>query len=75
MDKAFVNDKGQIMIPARLRHRLGIRTGTQVCVYEQDGAIMIQPITDEYIQKMAGVTGTKGKLLKALMQEKTAARE
>ncbi len=28
------------------------------------------PITDEYIERMAGVLGTKGRLLKALKEEK-----
>jgi hypothetical protein len=37
--------------------------------------IATKPITGEYIRKMAGVTGTKGKLLKALMQEKAKERE
>ena len=35
-----------------------------------DGEIAIKPITDDYIRNMAGMTGTKGKLLKALMEEK-----
>ncbi len=34
----------------------------------------IKPITDAYIERMAGVTGTKGKLLKALKEEKAMER-
>ena len=75
MDKAVVTVKGQVVIPSKLRRRFGIKKGTQVYMYESEGAIVIKPITDEYIQKMAGVMGTKGKLLKALMQEKTKERE
>jgi hypothetical protein len=37
---------------------------------QRDGDVVIKPITDEYITKMAGTTGTKGKLLKALKEEK-----
>ena len=44
--------------------------GTQVYLYERDGEIVIKPITDESIRSMAGFTGTKGKLLKALMKGK-----
>jgi hypothetical protein len=44
-------------------------------VYERDGEITIKPITDDYIRNMAGMAGTKGKLLKALMVEKTKERE
>jgi AbrB family looped-hinge helix DNA binding protein len=58
------------VIPSRLRRKFGIKKGTQVYVYERDGEIAIRPITDDYIRNMAGMAGTKGKLLKALMEEK-----
>ena len=74
MDKTIVTAKGQVVIPSELRQRFGIKKGTQVCLYENNDAIVIKPITDEYIQKMAGFTGTKGKLLKALMAEKAKKR-
>jgi len=70
MHKSIVTTKGQLTIPSRLRDRLGIKRGTQVCLYERDGEIVIRPITDEYIRSMAGFTGTKGRLLKALRDEK-----
>jgi AbrB family looped-hinge helix DNA binding protein len=75
MDKAVVTVKGQVVIPSKLRRRFGIKKGTQVFLYEKDDAIVIKPITDDYIQKMAGTTRTKGKLLKALMEEKAKERE
>jgi len=70
MHKTIVTTKGQLTIPSRLRDRLGIRKGTQVCLYERDGEIVIRAITDEYIRSMAGFTGTKGRLLEALRDEK-----
>jgi AbrB family looped-hinge helix DNA binding protein len=75
MDKAVVTVKGQVVIPARLRRRFGIKKGTQVYLYEREGEIILRPITDEYIRAMAGMTGTKGRLLKALMEEKAKERE
>lgn len=75
MDKATVTIKGQVVIPSRLRRKLGIKQGTQVTFYEREGEIVIKPITDEYLQRMAGFTGTKGKLLKALKIEKAKERE
>ena len=75
MDKTAVTIKGQIVIPAKLRRRFGIRKGTQVYLYERDEEIIIKPITDEYLRSMAGITGTKGKFLKALMEEKSKERE
>ena len=75
MDKTNVTVKGQVVIPSRLRRKFGIKKGTQVYLYERDGEIVVKPITDEYIRSMAGITGTKGKLLKALMEEKAKERE
>jgi AbrB family looped-hinge helix DNA binding protein len=75
MDRAVITQKGQIVIPSKLRRKFGIKKGTHVCVYERDGEIAIQPITDDYIRNMAGMAGTKGKLLKALMAEKAKERE
>lgn len=75
MDKVVVTVKGQVVIPSRLRRRFGIKKGTQVYLYEREGEIILKPITDEYIRTMAGMTGTKGRLLKTLMEEKAKERE
>jgi AbrB family looped-hinge helix DNA binding protein len=74
MDKAVVTVKGQVVIPSKLRRKFGIKKGTQVSLFERDGEIVIKPITDEYIRSMAGITGTKGRLLKALKEEKVKER-
>jgi AbrB family looped-hinge helix DNA binding protein len=70
VDKSIVTLKGQVVIPSRLRRKFGIKKGTRVCLYERDGEIIVRPVTDEYLSSLAGVTRTKGKLLKALMKEK-----
>jgi AbrB family looped-hinge helix DNA binding protein len=75
MDRAVVTAKGQIVIPAKLRRKFGIKKGTQVYIYERNGELAIKPITDDYIRNMAGMAGTKGKLLKALMAGKAKERE
>ncbi len=74
MDKTIVTVKGQVVIPSKLRRKFGIKKGTQVYLYERNGEIIIKPITDEYIRSMVGITGTKGKLLKALKEEKAKER-
>ncbi len=74
MDKASVTIKGQIVIPSRLRRKFGIKKGTQVFLFERGDEIVIKPITDEYIRSMAGVMGTKGKILKALNEDKAKER-
>ena len=75
MDKSVVTVKGQVVIPSKLRRKFGIKKGTQVYFYERDGEIVIRPVTDEYLRSLAGITGTKGKLLKALLGEKAKERE
>ncbi len=39
------------------------------------GRPVVKAVTDGYIRSMAGIAGTRGKLLKALMKEKTKERE
>jgi AbrB family looped-hinge helix DNA binding protein len=75
MDKSVVTVKGQIVIPSKLRRKFGIKRGTQVYLYERGGEIVIKPVTDQYLRSLAGITGTKGKLLRALMEEKAKERE
>ena len=74
MDKTVVTVKGQVLIPSKLRRKFGIKKGTQVYLYERDGEIVIKPITDEYILSLVGIAGTKGRLLKALKEEKAKER-
>jgi hypothetical protein len=35
----------------------------------------MKPVTDDYIESLAGMAGTKGKLLKALAREKARERK
>lgn len=75
MYKAVVSAKDQIVIASALRKKFGVKKRTQVCLYERDGEIAIKPITDKHIQSVAGMARTKGRLLKALMEEKAKERE
>jgi AbrB family looped-hinge helix DNA binding protein len=47
--------KGQLVIPVALRRKHGIQAGTKVKFLEdQFGRIVLQPITDEYIDRVMG---------------------
>jgi len=47
--------KGQLVIPAELRRKHGIQAGTKVKFLEdQFGRIVLQPLTDEYIDRVMG---------------------
>jgi AbrB family looped-hinge helix DNA binding protein len=48
--------KGQLVIPAELRRKHGIKAGTRVKFLEdQFGRIVLQPITEEYIDRVMGM--------------------
>ena len=49
-----VTVKGQVVIPAPLRRRLGIKRGTLVSFLEENGHILIQPVTREFIRGLRG---------------------
>ncbi len=60
-----VTIKGQVVIPAKIRHRLGIKKGTKFYVEEREGEIILRPLNREYFQKMSGILKGGG-LIKAL---------
>ena len=70
MVTTIVTTKGQIVIPSRIRRKLNIRKGTRLYIEEKGDELIIKPVTPEYFSKMAGVLGTKGKLTKALLEER-----
>ena len=52
---ATFTSKGQLVIPADLRRKHGIEAGTRVKFLEdQFGRIILQPITEEYIDRLMG---------------------
>jgi AbrB family looped-hinge helix DNA binding protein len=59
--------KGQVVIPAKIRQRLGLKKGTKIFVEERNGEIVLRPINREYFQKMSGILKGGG-LTKALEQ-------
>ena len=75
MDKSVVTAKGQIVIPAKLRRKHGIKKGTPVSFFERGTEIVLQPLTDDYFRSLMGILGKKGNVLKALMEEKKRERE
>ena len=73
---SYMTVKGQIVIPSKIRQKLGIKEGTRVQfdVDEEAHRIILTPVTRDYIQKLRGKY--KGKqLLTALAAEKKRERE
>jgi AbrB family looped-hinge helix DNA binding protein len=65
-----VTSKGQLVIPARMRKRLRIERGTRVAVREEDGHLILQPMTDAYIDAMQGLLGDTSAMIEYLHQER-----
>ncbi len=55
-----VKGKGQIVIPVELRRKLGIEEGTKLAFMEEAGRLVIQPVTNEFIDRMHGILAGKG---------------
>jgi len=52
---ATFTSKGQLVVPAELRRKHGIRAGTKVKFLEDSfGRIVLQPITEEYVDRIMG---------------------
>ena len=47
-----VTQKGQVVIPMKLRKKLGIREGTAVTFLEEDDRLILQPLTKEFVAKL-----------------------
>ena len=67
-ESAYVTSKGQVVVPARLRRKFGIKAGTRLNFSEQGGQIVVQPVTKEYISSFRGI-------FKLKPGEKSAVRE
>ena len=63
--------KGQLVIPAELRRKHKIKAGTRVHFLEdQLGRIVLQPVTDEYIERLRGCLADKDDLFSEWMKER-----
>ena len=75
MTTTIVTSKGQIVIPSKIRRRLNIKKGTKLCIVEKGDQLILQPLTEDYFEKMAGILNTKGKLTKAILEERIKEKE
>lgn len=56
MGTSTVTQKGQIVIPAPLRRKLGFEPGTKVIVTEgDDGEVHVRPLNQAYFEQYAGL--------------------
>jgi AbrB family looped-hinge helix DNA binding protein len=60
IEYATVKAKGQVVIPVEIRRKFQIDEGTRVAFLEEDGRLLIQPVTDEFIEGMKGILAGHG---------------
>ncbi len=70
-----VTTKGQVVIPAKLRRKFGIRRGTLVAFVTEDHRMILQPLTPEFIRSLRGSLKGGPSALKFLLEERKRERE
>ena len=61
-----VTIKGQVVIPVRLRRKVGLKKGTKVYMEEKNGDIVIHPLTAAWADRGLGMIKDGPSLTKAL---------
>jgi AbrB family looped-hinge helix DNA binding protein len=75
MDTGNVTTKGQLVIPARIRRRFGIKAGTRIRFLERDGEIVLQPVTSAAIRGLCGILKSDSPVTVDLVNERARDRE
>ena len=70
MKYSTVSTNGRITIPVTVRKKLKIRAGMKVAFLEQEGKLKVEPIDKDYFRRLADILGTKGKAVRALLEER-----
>lgn len=72
--ETYATIKGQIVIPASLRRKYGIKKGTKIIVTDIGDAIILKPVTEQYLKNLQGsLKGMGG--LKVLLDERHKDKE
>jgi AbrB family looped-hinge helix DNA binding protein len=74
VETSVVTTKGQLVIPARLRRRFGIKKGTRVTFMEEGGRLIVQPVTRQFIRSLRGSLKGEPSALAALLAERKRER-
>ncbi len=72
--ETHITIKGQIVIPASLRRKYGIKPGTKINIHDDGEQIILKPVTDEFYRRLRGSLEGKG-ALEALMADRASEQE
>ena len=64
-----VSTKGQFVIPSEMRASLGIRPGTRISVTQDGARIVLEPVTEELVDKTRGMLKGKAHLSENLLRK------
>jgi AbrB family looped-hinge helix DNA binding protein len=67
-----VSTKGQFVIPSEMRSSLGIRPGTRIAVTQEGSRIVIEPVTEELVDRTRGMFAGGPSLSDDLKRERRA---
>jgi AbrB family looped-hinge helix DNA binding protein len=65
-----VSTKGQFVIPSEMRSALGIKPGTRIAVTQEESRIILEPISEELVDKTRGICAGGPSLFKELKRQR-----
>jgi AbrB family looped-hinge helix DNA binding protein len=65
-----VSTKGQFVIPSEMRASLGIQPGTRISVTQDGARIVLEPVTEELVDKTRGMLSGGPSLTEELKRER-----
>jgi AbrB family looped-hinge helix DNA binding protein len=75
MKMATLSEKGQIVVPSKIRRKLGLKRGSRVVIIEEPNGFCVRPVERPYFEQYAGLLRGKGKGTKALLKDRRKERE
>ena len=73
-ETSVMTSKGQLVVPARLRRRYGMKKGTLVAFVDDGRRLIVQPVTREFIHGLRGSLARKPSPLEGLLRERKRER-
>ncbi len=70
METSVLTNKGQLLIPKRIRNKYGIKSGVKVIFEETDKGVIIRPMNEEYFNSFMGILKSSGNLKEEIKKYK-----
>jgi AbrB family looped-hinge helix DNA binding protein len=70
-----VSTKGQFVIPAEMRASLKIQPGTRISVTQEGSRIVLEPVSEDLVDKTRGMLAGGRSLTKSLLRDRRRAKD